>query len=109
MANADRASGSGRFDCARGEARLGAPHQAGADLQPRRSGGDRSRLLRKCLVVFPMVLRHLRLNDPLRGETGGEPAGGSPRQGMSQEQVAERSGVHATEVSRIEAGNGIRA
>ena len=45
------------------------------------------------------------LNDHLRGQPWAKPAGGSPQTGeMTQERVAERSGVHATEVSRIEAG-----
>ncbi|HET8813891.1 MAG TPA: helix-turn-helix transcriptional regulator [Solirubrobacterales bacterium] len=38
------------------------------------------------------------------GKLGANLRAARKRQGMSQEQVAERSGVHATEVSRIEAG-----
>jgi transcriptional regulator with XRE-family HTH domain len=37
-------------------------------------------------------------------ELGGNVRRARKRLGLSQEQVAQRSGVHATEVSRIEAG-----
>jgi transcriptional regulator with XRE-family HTH domain len=38
------------------------------------------------------------------GELGGNLKAARKRLGLTQEQVAERSGVHPTEVSRIEAG-----
>lgn len=38
------------------------------------------------------------------GDLGTNLRGARERLGLTQEQVAERSGVHATEVSRIEAG-----
>jgi transcriptional regulator with XRE-family HTH domain len=38
------------------------------------------------------------------GELGANLKAARTRLGLTQEQVAERSGVHATEVSRIEAG-----
>ncbi|HEY6730844.1 MAG TPA: helix-turn-helix transcriptional regulator [Solirubrobacterales bacterium] len=41
---------------------------------------------------------------PFVGKLGANLRDARTKLGMSQEQVAERSGVHATEVSRIEAG-----
>lgn len=38
------------------------------------------------------------------GKLGGNLRAARHERGLSQEQVAERSGVHATEVSRIESG-----
>lgn len=38
------------------------------------------------------------------GKLGGNVRAARHKLGLSQEQVAERSGVHATEVSRIESG-----
>jgi transcriptional regulator with XRE-family HTH domain len=51
-----------------------------------------------------MALRRRRDNDLGVGKLGANLRGARKRLGLSQEQVAERSGVHATEVSRIEAG-----
>jgi transcriptional regulator with XRE-family HTH domain len=51
-----------------------------------------------------MALRRHRDNDLRVGKLGANLRGARKRLGLSQEQVAERSGVHATEVSRIEAG-----
>jgi transcriptional regulator with XRE-family HTH domain len=43
-------------------------------------------------------------DDPLVGDLGENLRAARKRLELTQEQVAERSGVHATEVSRIEAG-----
>lgn len=51
-----------------------------------------------------MELFALRTDDPLVGDLGANLRAARKRLGLTQEQVAERSGVHATEVSRIEAG-----
>ena len=51
-----------------------------------------------------MELGHRRTDDPGMGDLGTNLRGARERLGLTQEQVAERSGVHATEVSRIEAG-----
>jgi transcriptional regulator with XRE-family HTH domain len=56
------------------------------------------------LVKFPMALRARRPDDPLVGNLGSNLREARARLELTQEQVAERSGVHATEVSRIEAG-----
>lgn len=45
-----------------------------------------------------------RADDPLMGDLGTNLRDARKCLGLTQEQVAERSGVHATEVSRIEAG-----
>ena len=45
-----------------------------------------------------------RPDDPYVGDLGTNLLAARKRLGLTQEQVAERSGVHATEVSRIEAG-----
>ena len=45
-----------------------------------------------------------RTDDPGMADLGTNLRGARERLGLTQEQVAERSGVHATEVSRIEAG-----
>lgn len=45
-----------------------------------------------------------RPDDPRVGDLGTNLLAARKRLGLTQEQVAERSGVHATEVSRIEAG-----
>lgn len=49
------------------------------------------------------VGRH-KTDDPPMGNLGSNLRDARARLGLTQEQVAERSGVHATEVSRIEAG-----
>lgn len=51
-----------------------------------------------------MELGHRRTDDPCMGDLGTNLREARERLGLTQEQVAERSGVHATEVSRIEAG-----
>ena len=51
-----------------------------------------------------MELSRLRADDPRMGDLGTNLREARERLGLTQEQVAERSGVHATEVSRIEAG-----
>ncbi len=51
-----------------------------------------------------MALGRRRVNDPWVGNLGANLRSARKKLGLSQEQVAERSGVHATEVSRIEAG-----
>jgi transcriptional regulator with XRE-family HTH domain len=51
-----------------------------------------------------MEVWRLRPNDPLVGDLGENLRAARKRLELTQEQVAERSGVHATEVSRIEAG-----
>lgn len=51
-----------------------------------------------------MVVRRLRPDDPLVEDLGKNLRAARKRLGLTQEQVAERSGVHVTEVSRIEAG-----
>jgi transcriptional regulator with XRE-family HTH domain len=45
-----------------------------------------------------------RTDDPDMADLGSRLREARERLGLTQEQVAERSGVHATEVSRIEAG-----
>jgi transcriptional regulator with XRE-family HTH domain len=55
-------------------------------------------------VVYPMALGRRRDNDLHVGKLGGNLRAARSKLGLSQEQVAERSGVHATEVSRIESG-----
>jgi len=45
-----------------------------------------------------------RPDDPCVGDFGKNLRAARRLAGLTQEQVAERSGVHATEVSRIEAG-----
>jgi XRE family transcriptional regulator, fatty acid utilization regulator len=45
-----------------------------------------------------------RTDDPRVGNLGSNLRDARARLELTQEQVAERSGVHATEVSRIEAG-----
>lgn len=45
-----------------------------------------------------------RPDDALVGRLGANLLAARKRLGLTQEDVAERSGVHATEVSRIEAG-----
>lgn len=45
-----------------------------------------------------------RTDDPLVGDLGSNLREARKRLELTQEQVAERSGVHPTEVSRIEAG-----
>jgi transcriptional regulator with XRE-family HTH domain len=51
-----------------------------------------------------MELRRRSTDDSCMGELGTNLREARERLGLTQEQVAERSGVHATEVSRIEAG-----
>lgn len=51
-----------------------------------------------------MAHRLRRVNDPFVGNLGPNLREARKKLGLSQEQVAERSGVHATEISRIEAG-----
>jgi transcriptional regulator with XRE-family HTH domain len=51
-----------------------------------------------------MAVRFRRPDDPRVAELGTNLLAARKRLGLTQEQVAERSGVHATEVSRIEAG-----
>lgn len=45
-----------------------------------------------------------RADDPRVGDLGTNLRDARKKLGLTQEQVAERSGVHPTEVSRIEAG-----
>jgi transcriptional regulator with XRE-family HTH domain len=51
-----------------------------------------------------MELSASRTDDLPVGDLGTNLRAARKRLGLTQEQVAERSGVHATEVSRIEAG-----
>ncbi len=51
-----------------------------------------------------MAVRASRPDDPAVGDLGTNLLAARKRLGLTQEEVAERSGVHATEVSRIEAG-----
>jgi transcriptional regulator with XRE-family HTH domain len=51
-----------------------------------------------------MALHAGRPDDPQVGNLGSNLRAARARLELTQEQVAERSGVHATEVSRIEAG-----
>lgn len=51
-----------------------------------------------------MELSAPRTDDPCVGDLGTNLREARKQLGLTQEQVAERSGVHATEVSRIEAG-----
>lgn len=55
-------------------------------------------------MKFPMELLAARTDDPPVGDLGTNLRDARKRLRLTQEQVAERSGVHATEVSRIEAG-----
>src|SRR4051794_41211235 len=56
------------------------------------------------LVKFPMEVPAPRTDDPDMADLGTNLREARERLGLTQEQVAHRSGVHATEVSRIEAG-----
>lgn len=56
------------------------------------------------LVKFTMVAGARSKDDCAMGELGTNLRAARVKLGLTQEQVAERSGVHATEVSRIEAG-----
>lgn len=56
------------------------------------------------IVKFTMVLFRCRKDDLGMGDLGSNLRDARKRLGLTQEGVAERSGVHATEVSRIEAG-----
>ena len=56
------------------------------------------------LVKSPMDVGRPRTDDPPMGNLGSNLREARLRLELTQEQVAERSGVHATEVSRIEAG-----
>jgi transcriptional regulator with XRE-family HTH domain len=51
-----------------------------------------------------MAPKYLKTDDPLVGDLGSNLREARKRLELTQEQVAERSGVHPTEVSRIEAG-----
>lgn len=51
-----------------------------------------------------MVPRDASTDDPRRGNLGRNLRHARDRLGLTQEQVAERRGVHAAEVSRIKAG-----
>jgi transcriptional regulator with XRE-family HTH domain len=51
-----------------------------------------------------MVVDHPKTDDLEMGDLGTNLREARERLGLTQEQVAERCGVHATEVSRIEAG-----
>jgi transcriptional regulator with XRE-family HTH domain len=51
-----------------------------------------------------MEIRARRLDDPRVGDLGKNLRAARKRLGLTQEQVAERSGVQAGEVSRIEGG-----
>ena len=51
-----------------------------------------------------MEVGHHKTDDPVMGDLGTNLREARTRLKLTQEQVAERSGVHATEVSRIEAG-----
>lgn len=56
------------------------------------------------LVKFPMEVQAHRTDDCSMAALGTNLREARERLGLTQEQVAERSGVHATEVSRIEGG-----
>ena len=62
------------------------------------------RELSGCLVKFPMAVAAPNADDPDMAGLGTNLREARERLGLTQEQVAERSGVHATEVSRIEGG-----
>lgn len=109
----DRESGSCPGDAFDLEGRLILPAYGGRSrrgLSP--AGAGRSTIWRvpKKLVNFPMELDGVTADDGavagMRALTdfGGRVRAAREAQGLTQEQVAERSGVHATEVSRIEAG-----
>jgi transcriptional regulator with XRE-family HTH domain len=51
-----------------------------------------------------MAVQARRTDDPGMADLGTNLREARERLGLTQEQVAERSGVHATEVSRIEGG-----
>jgi transcriptional regulator with XRE-family HTH domain len=55
-------------------------------------------------VKFPMAVQAVSADDLKMADLGSNLRQARERLGLTQEQVAERSGVHATEVSRIEAG-----
>src|SRR5260221_7278289 len=56
------------------------------------------------LVKFPMEVPSHRTEDCGMGALGANLREARERLGLTQGQVAQRSGVHSTEVSRIEAG-----
>jgi DNA-binding XRE family transcriptional regulator len=56
------------------------------------------------LVKFPMEVSAAKPDDPRVAGLGENLRRARTALGLTQEEVAERSGVHATEVSRIEAG-----
>jgi len=56
------------------------------------------------VVKYPMEVPAPSADDPGMADLGTNLREARERLGLTQEQVAERSGVHATEVSRIEAG-----
>ena len=64
----------------------------------------RERKLPEELVKFPMEVLGHRAEDCDMGALGTNLREARERLGLTQEQVAERSGVNATEVSRIEGG-----
>ncbi len=51
-----------------------------------------------------MAVRGSRADDPAVGDLGPNLRDARKRLGLTQEEISERSGVHPTEVSRIEAG-----
>lgn len=55
-------------------------------------------------VKFPMEVRRPRTEDGGMGALGTNLRAAREKLGLTQEQVAQRSGVHSTEVSRIEGG-----
>jgi DNA-binding XRE family transcriptional regulator len=67
-------------------------------------GGIGERKVTRELVKFPMEVPVHRADDCGMGVLGTNLREAREKLGLTQEQVAERSGVHATEVSRIEAG-----
>lgn len=55
-------------------------------------------------MKFPMALSIPSADDSVVAEFGTRLREARERLGLTQEEVAQRSGVHATEVSRMEAG-----
>lgn len=55
-------------------------------------------------MKLPMALSIRSADDPIVAQFGARLREARERLGLTQEEVAERSGVHATEVSRMETG-----
>src|SRR4029077_1363005 len=115
-ADADRTNRAGQPDLARRKARLDStyvegrsrPACLGAGIGPilafvRWATWGRRESTQQ-LVKFPMEVPVHRTEDCGMGALGTNLREARERLGLTQEQVAQRSGVHATEVSRIEAG-----